>query len=812
MLTDLRFALRRLASAPAFTAFSVVTLAVGVGVTTAMYSSIYSFSWKPLAIRDASEIVTVRQMGRSATELSGPEFAELRARQTALRDLSGYVPFTASLTGHERAELVSGEAVTGGFFQLLGIRPSLGRLIQFSDDRPEGPAVVVLSDFTWRRRFGSDPDIVGKAVKLSGRPFEVIGVTPAAFRGARGFGPNPQGLWVPLSLGPGRLWNARFDLTSPTVRQIVVIGRRAPGLTNADVFSQLGPTIQRFDALAPLTQSGVQYPRQVLVRPAFERPAGGDSTIAILGLPALILLIACTNLANLALSRGASRRHEFAVRRALGATRWQVVRGQLVEGVLVCGAGALAGALLSRWMLSWLLTQFQDAFGRRIQFDAIDPQLSLPVLGAVGVCALLAFLVSSLAPSLQLSRTGERASLATDTGAGASPKWRGRANMIAVQVSASVCLFLLTSLGVRVIVREDSTAVPLGIDRVAQIDMPFNAQQRSEADGRLIVDRFIDALRRRPGMESVAVAARYQGASVTTVDQPFIPGTRDGERVWVQAETPGALRLQGVKMISGRALDERDQPGAPLSIVLGRTAGEALFRGRNGIGQDVLVRLVDLSVLQYVTKTFRVVGICEDEDSRGGNPTVYISFAQEFVHDVSILARDTKLDVDGMATVLRTTLRDIDPDVAVTYAGRPNPQLWERGAVTRIWTVFAAILATLALALSMAGLYGVLSHVVSKRTRELGLRMALGADRRRIAQLIFKDGFRPIVEGLAIGLLVGFIFRMMLQPLFKNPLASFDPITLACAVIPLTIAGLAACYLPARRAAAVEPNVALRDL
>jgi len=362
------------------------------------------------------------------------------------------------------------------------------------------------------------------------------------------------------------------------------------------------------------------------------------------------------------------------------------------------------------------------------------------------------------------------------------------------------------------VVTEDRHAVPLGINRVAAIDLGFGGQQRGEPEARRIVDRLVETMRGRTGIESVAVSAS-EIAGLTTPDLPFIPNVREGSRVKLKAVGGGGIRLNGVKMVNGRPIDARDQAGAAPSIVLGQSVATELFKTRDPIGKNVLARVFDWTAPGYTTRTFQVVGVCEEEDPSGRTaPVSYVSFGQHFQRDVSVLARGPKFTVDATATLLRTTVQDIDPDLAVTYAGAPNPERWFNIGRIRFITGIAATLATVALVLSMAGLYGVLSHVVSKRTRELGLRMALGADRSRIATLILRDGFRPIVEGLVIGLLVALIMRMMLQPLFKNPLAAFDPITLACAIVPLAIAGGIACYLPARRATRVEPSVALRDL
>jgi predicted permease len=812
---DMRFAVRRLAAARLFTLFSIGTLAIGIGVTTAMYSVTRTFSKQQVGVRAPEEVVAVQQLGKYRADFSWPEVSSLFAGQTALRETTAVTRFASALSIKGRADLVNGEAVSGTFFQMLGVQPAQGRVLRPDDDRADAPAVAVISDVTWRRRFNRDPHVVGSVVRLAGRPFEVVGVAPPSFRGVTAYGQRQQDLWVPMAVAPGSGRDSRVNLTATGNREFAVFGRLAPGVSSADVALRLTPVVQQLDVIAPVGTDGQPRARQVLVTSAFDPPRRtSDVAIIIFALPALLLLVASTNLANLSISRGASRRHEFAVRRALGATRWQLVREQLVEGAIVATVGGIAGCLVTRQLLLAGMQIARETFSAERMLSVVEPEMSPGVLLAAAGFAVVAFLTASFAPAIQLTRVNERVMLATDAGTGAPPRWRSRANLIALQICVSVCLFLLTAVGVRVIVGESRKAGPAGIDRVAQVDVPFGLQQRDESATRALVDRIVATVQRHPEVEDVALASWGGTIGLTSLERPFVPNAYDGVLAQLTVVSHSAFRLAGVTMRFGRAIDQRDGPGQPVVGVISESVARQIFKVPDATGRDLLVSLPDFSNRKMVTRAVRIIGVTDDPlDWRGHvDGAVFLPFAQTFWPNVSILAKGARIDVDAMATILRTTVHEADPDLAIALAGRANPGRWEPAARLRIMTGSAAALALAALILSMAGLYGVLSHVVARRTRELGLRMALGADRSRIVWLILKDGFRPIVEGLTIGLLAAVVVVMMLQPVFTIPIEAFDPIAFALAAGPLAIAGALACYLPARRAASVDPNVALRTL
>jgi predicted permease len=824
----LRLALRRLAQAPGFTAFSIATLALGIGVTSAIYSALLGLTQRAVGVRNPDGIVTVRQLtatdatrsGPAMTDFSGPEYVELRDGQSAFSDLAAVTRFGTSLSADGRAELVRGEAVSGNFFQTLGVRPALGRLLQPADDRPDAPPVLVLADATWRRQFNRDPAIVGRSVRLGGRPFAIVGVTPRGFNGAESDWSSER-VWAPLAVAPaGRGREFRLDLTSREARDLKVVGRLAAGVTPDAAAARIQPLVRQMDRLAPRDRSPQYRPPHPLVASAFDPPgsraSASDSLLITLALPALVLLVACTNLANLALSRNASRRHEFAVRRALGASRWRVVGEQLVEGAIVSIAGGLAGCFVAAELLAYLGRLTQDLRGTQLSAVSIAPAMDASVFVAAAGFALLAFLIASLSPAVQLTRTSDRTMLSSDTGAGVAPRWRGRSNLIALQVWVSVCLFLLTALGVRMILDEHRVGRSAALEGdVVQVDLPFDAQKRDEAASRQIADRIVRDLQARSAIDGAALRTRTGGFNMmlTPTDRPFVPKINEGQHERLVLMSPDAFRLMGVSMRFGRRFDDRDHGGQAPAIVVNESLARALFGRVDAAGAMVLGRSFDLGAWTWVTKTYQIVGVSADTFSRGRvDDVIYAPVTQHYFGGMSILARGRGLDLDETLTVVRTAIRQADPDLAVGFAGRADPERWLQAAIARFMTSGAAAIAALTLILAMTGLYGVLSHVVSRRTRELGVRMALGADRGRIVALVLRNGFRPVLEGLVLGSISAIILNFMLQPLLTNPVAGFDPLLVALAAGPLLVAASLACYLPARRASRVEPNVALRDL
>jgi predicted permease len=847
---ELRFALRRLRSAPAFTLFAVITLALGIGATTVIYSVIDAAILTPPNIRNIDYVVNLyhsdpRKGNRTDIAFSLPDYQDLRRTQTVFSALTAWLEFTQTLVANGAGEVVVGELVSGEYFKVVGVlparipgqarrRPGAGRMLQPADDVPGAPRVVVISDDIWRRRFGADPAVVGKTVRMNGHLFEVVGVAPASFRGV--FAPNiiPTRVWVPLSCIDLLREGARGgDSQDRDARWLLVKGFLKRGRTIAQAAAEVTTIGRRLDAVYPIGRDvPPQYrwtpsaTRSWVARPAADFHVNEEVDRVILPLAAavmvavgLVLLVACTNLANLMLARGASRRQELAVRLALGASRWRLVREQIVESVLVAFAGACAAIVVARLMIGYVSSvSVPLVLGFRLH---VAPSLNFSV-GLVAVAATgLALAVFGLAPALQLTRTDVRSALSADTANVAVPRWRGRRNLITGQVAVSVALLAVAALYMHQVTESSLGHAGIDLDRVALVQLDFRMQGYSEDRARRTLDQVLDLARREPGIEIAALSSGVPGATavqtadLTLPDHPFERGRYYGPGLQMVSATPGVFGALCVPIRRGRGFDERDTNQAGRVVVLSERAARTLFGATDPIGRQALMRAYLASEKRTVVEAVTVLGVAADTDSdaagRRDGAVVYVPFAQRYEPTVTIVARARRDPAMLVGRVRELALR-ADPELAILETGTGTAVAGARSVMPKMMAALGGLLGVLALALAMAGLYGVLSYIVAGRTREVGVRMALGATRPRILALVLVDGIRPVLEGLAIGFAVAGLSGLVLQPAFVRVLPAIDPVTFVLLPIPFVIAALVACYLPAHRAASVDPNVALKQL
>jgi predicted permease len=835
---------RRIRAAPGPTVFAIVTLALGIGVTVATYSVIYSGLWRPLGIVDESRVVLLGRQNspvpRSAL-VSWSDYQDFLREQRGFAGVAAWTSFGTVLVGRGSAELVEGEAVTGSYFPVLDVRAAMGRAIDPDDDRAGAPLVVVLSDATWRDQFAADPAIVGKTVKMADREFQVIGVTPPGFRGVHPDGFIARALWVPIASAPrngGPL--ARLLAYGPGSGTFTVGIRSGAGQTRATTADEITATGRRLDVSAPLPPrripgSGLQPVLRYWTGLAISDDQALNEQDAvgrlIVGLPALVLLIACTNIANLVLSRGAARRHDFAIRRALGASRFRLIREQMVEQSAIVLVGGVGGVLVARWLVriaAGIARDNLEPFLRGVRFDWT---LDAGVLVSAAVAVLLCIVVSGLVPALHLTRDSLR-SVLDQGGTAATPRWRGRANLVALQVGVSVGLFLVAVIFVRMLLddslfKRNFTVTP-GSEQVAVTTIPFGMQQRDEVTGAATVDQILQALHRSPDVTAAAVASNhpfgrtfglgnYFEVSVADPDRPFAPPANKGPGAHFTVSSPNFFAVVGTSIRFGRPFSQSDtRDSAPVAIVNEGLALD-LFGVSDVAGRPMLMQVRDRTTTAPArTTTVTIVGVMAGApiaDRTGRHDAeIHVPYAQQYVPEIAVVARAPKgrpAPVESM----RAAIKQVDPELAVTSVAAAD--LLERGPFAFIGYLASILtaLASLALGMAMAGLYGVLSHVVARRTREMGIRIAIGATASRIIIMVFRDGFRPILEGLFIGLATATVFRVFLKTAMSaKEVAPVDPIACVIAGALVTVAGALACYLPARRAASVDPNVALRVL
>lgn len=821
---DVRLAARRLRATPLFLVFAVVSLAIGIGVTTAAYSLLYTLFWKPLAVREPHRVVfiaTPTPSGRLTWPrvMSRSDFDDLRATQRSFRFLAASQPFGQTLAGPRASESVDGEAVTGDYFLTAGIEAIVGRSIRPTDDETAA-AVAVLSYRTWRIHFDSDPRIVGRVVRLGGQPFDVIGVAPRSFEGLTDFGGLNTDIWIPL-----RAWrtpnSSLPDIDDRERRRLSVIGRLAGQRSAAAASTEIATIAARLDLAYPVhsvrTAAGARpvTPRQWTVLPVNEQRTVGSEwrfTALLLGLIALVLVVACTNLANLMLARGATRQQEFAVRRALGASRWRLIRELSIESAIIAALGGIFTVVVTRGLLVMATVEVPTATGA----FAVEPHVNLSVLLVASAALLLSMMIFGLEPALQLTRANVSADLTSGSGTVGVPRSGRQRAFIRWQVAISACFFLVAAVLAKVLVAEARHDPGVDVDRLSIATVHFTPLGWDESRARRTLEAAVDLLRQDRTIESVSVSSgtpfgmiMTPHARITTPDKPFTANVRD-ETAYLISATPDIFRTLGVPIIRGRGLDWRDDATAPRVMVVSEWTARRVFGTADAVGRQMLVQ----SWGRPPTETYTIVGIARDTDSQSlmsrNTGTTYVPLAQHYEPNLAVVAR-TPGDPAATTRLLQTALRRVDPDLATGMAGAASIVLAGPFVAARIAASLATALGLLTLILAMVGLYGVQSHMVTRRTREVGLRMALGAHVTEIERMVLREGFKPVVEGVILGLVFGTIVRLGLRAFIPN-VQVVDPLAFALVPIPLCLAALLACYVPARRAARVDPNVALRHL
>jgi predicted permease len=831
-LADVLHAWRRLRRAPAFTVFSVLTLALGIGATTAIYSAVYAAVLRPPDIPHVSEVANLYHSdprggaaGMSSIALSRADFDDYRAAQTSFQFVAAWTRFRLPFSASGRSDFLIGEAVGGDYFSVVGIHASLGRAIQRDDDTPKAPPVIVLSDTLWRTRFAGDPAIVGKTVGLAGGTFEIVGVMPPAFRGVDMPNILPTAAWIPLSAAPG---TAAADLSDRGRRTVLAKGRLKPGRTMAQAQAEFTSIAHRLDLAYPIGRGiGSQFPAAYTARRWFLMPAANvkmHESLDRLARPlaatimlsvCLVLLVACTNVANLVLTRNTARGHETAVRLALGASRWRIIREHLIEAALVTVLGGAAAIVLAQVLIVRVLSSEVPVVpGLSVR---IAPAINMPVAVAALASTVLALLVFGVIPAFHGSRGSVRDAMASDGQSGSLPRWRGRRALIACQVTVSAGLVSIAVLCAQQLLAAARHDTGLDIDRLALVQVHLPPARYDEPQGRQVLDQFLDSARRLPGVESAALSSGFpvgigssRGGQVALSQDQLTGGWYD-----FMISTPEVFRTWGIPTLEGRTFDRRDTAGSEPVVVLTERLARALFPHESAVGHQIVLRDQQMAgepvpAVHVVT----VVGVVAETDSgdRGnrGNGSLYLPWTQHYQATMAVTVRtaDPAPNVDA----LKRLVNRVDPNVPIVDAETAASLGGASSLIVRVGAVASGLLGGLALILAMGGLYGVLSEAVLRRTRELGIRMALGADAYRLQRMVLVDGIRPVVVGLALGVGCGLILRVAFRPMFIRMLPAFDPILFAVVPAAFIAAALLAAYFPARYASRVDPNVALRHL
>ena len=799
---DVRYALRGMRRQPAFTAVVLATLALGLGANVAIFSIVHGVLLRPLPYAAPEGIVQLTHVAPYGS-VSEPEFMDYQRDARSLERLAAYTTRDANLTGGEEPERVQVARVSNGFFSILGLPPQLGRAFTSDDDVRHHPPVAEISYGLWQRRFGGDPHVVGSTIRLNGQVTTVVGVMPRRFAY-----PSPDvAVWVPLRLDPDSLWTRNNHY-------LQLIGRLAPGATAASASTEFNTMDRRWMREYPETYFP-QSPLGATVTPLGDALFGSTRPylIALLGAVGFVLLIACVNVANLLLARGESRRKELAIRTALGAARRRLVRQALTESALFSVLGGALGLLVAWWATRAMVALAPSSIPR---LD--DVRIDLVVLAFAVAVSLATGVLFGLIPAMRATR--DESADALKDGGKTSAHTSGARRTGGALVVAEVALAVIMLVGAGLMLRSLWTlqAVDLGFDPSHVLTMRLSLPPNDYTPARAVqyYDDLTNRVRAMPGVRAVAAAGWLPidgggGRWSIFVDGRVVKSISEAPAPQPEQVTPEYFRAMGMTIVRGRAFTDADRADAPMVAVVNEAMGRELWPGESPIGHTI-------KMFNDKAPWATIVGVVKDTRSDGIQadvpPTMFFPYAQagESAYytpfTMSLVVR-TAGDPFAVAGAVRQAARALDRNVPISSVQSMDQIVAASIAGRHFSTMLLGAFAALALALAGIGIYGVIAYGVSQRTYEIGLRMALGAQRGSVLALVMKQGMRLTLAGLAIGIVGALAVARALRSLLVG-VAPIDPLTLGVAALALAGIAAVACVLPARRAMAVAPTDALR--
>ena len=794
---DVRYGLRTLLQAPGFTAVAVLTLALGIGANSAIFSVVHAVLLEPLPYEQPERIVMVweRWLKRGVNgSVTAPNFVDWREGNEVFVNLAGWRRQSVTLTGVDQPERIPGVLASAALFPLLGIEAKLGRTFLPEEEQPGRHRVVVLGHGLWQRRFGANPAIVGTAVTLNAEPYTVVGVMPEGFQFPAGVD-----LWTPLAL------DAR-QLSYTGAHVIQVAGRLKPGITLEQAQAGMNALARRIEPQRPHSNSGWG----VALVPLHEQLVSGvrQGLWVLLGAVGFVLLIACANVANLLLTRAAARGREVAIRAALGAGRWRLVQQLLTESVLLAWLGGSLGLLLSLWGMETLV-RFAPVGLPRIG----DVRMNGWVLGFTAVASLLTGALFGLAPALRASR----ADLTGSMRAALSAKSRLPVSGFLVVCETALALMLLIGAGLLIRSFARLQVVRPGFDSrgvlTAQIDLPearYSGGARQSAFWR-------DALERVAALPGVRAAGIVSGLPLTGPHNSMVitiegrPPLEPSQMpfAFYKVASPDYFRALGVPLVRGRLFTERDVPGAPRVMLINDTMARRYWPGEDPVGKRLKL---DNGEPEWV----EVVGILGDvrqlalESEPGAEMYIPVRQVPEsFFPAMTMVVRSDGVPPESLMTAVTGVAQKLDPNVPV-YNLRTMDEILARSMASRRFSLgLLGLFAGIAMGLAAVGIYGVMAYSVSRRTHEIGIRMALGARGSDVLRLVVVESMGLTLAGIALGMAGAWaLTRLLAGGLYG--VSPTDPATFVVVALLLAVVALVASYLPARRASRVDPLTALR--
>jgi predicted permease len=807
LLLDLRLALRRLRHSGGFACVAIVTLTLGIGANTAVFSVINQVALRPLPVARSGELISLNQSlgGNLFPTLSYPNYRDIRDRNNVLSGLVAYRILPASLGIRGNSRRLWGYLVTGNYFELLGVHAARGRLLTPADDlHPGAHPVAVLSYTCWQQHFGGDPSAVGRTVKFNGMDFTILGIAPQGFFGTELY--YAPEVFFPMMMQK-QLEGGSGNLDSRSVGNCFVVGRRKPGVTTEQAQAGVSAVARRLAEEYPADDAGMKV---VVTRTGL---AGGyirgpvlAFASALFAISCLVLLVACTNLASMLLARASDRRKETAVSLALGASRGRLIRQLLTESVVVAAAGGIGGGILTLWILD-ALSQWHPPIEFPIRLT-VQPDVRVflfTLLASLGTT-----LVFGLAPALQATKTDLLSALKNEAITERWRSWHLRDYLVAAQVAISVLLMVCSVLVVRSLQR--ALKAPIGYNPNGAVTASFdlNLQGYSEERGREFERRLLDKVRTLPGIESAALIDSLPLALNVSSDSIYVEGrppvkTGDAPVAYLYDVSPDYFRTMETPLLQGREFDARDRKDGNRVAIVNRAFVRQLLRTDQPLGKRFRTKADG--------KPIEIVGVAADGKylslNESPQPAFWTPLEIWYSPNASIVAR-TKVNASQALGQIRQAARELDPTLALFGEGTMTSQLALALFPAQIAASALGGFGLLAAILAATGIYGTMAYAVARRTREIGIRMAIGADQGQVLRVVARRALTLIGCGTVLGLGSAFLAGRLLGQLLYG-IEPTDPGTFVTVFLLILGISCLACWIPARRAVQVDPLAALRQ-
>ncbi|HKQ90374.1 MAG TPA: ABC transporter permease [Blastocatellia bacterium] len=804
LLQDLRYGARMLWKNPGFTLIAVITLSLGIGANTAIFSVIDALMLRPLSFREPDNLFQVWETdvkhGYNEMDAAYPNFADWRDQNQVFEQIAIYSNGTYNLTGAAEPERIQGAIVSPTFFPLLGVKPMLGRVFLPEEDHPKKVFSVVMSERLWRRRFNSDPQIIGRNISIDLESFIVIGVVPNILDLAEL--PNDTDLWMPISHGYG------FD--NRRGHGYLVMARLKQGVTR----EQAQADIDRIAGSLAMRHPDSNTSHGVKLVPLQEQIVGDFklALLALLGAVLFVLLIASANVANMLLARAADRQKEISIRAALGAGRFRLIRQLLAESLLLAGLGGGGGLLLAVWGV-YLLVTFGPAELPRAGDVAVDGR----ALGFTLAVSLLTGIIFGLAPALQASRPDLNEALKDGRrgATGSAGQRRMRSLLVVSEIALSLVLLVGAGLLMKSFLKLQAVDPGFNPNNMLTMRVSMEGPNYEKVESRIVFhDQLLDKIKALPGVQSAGARYRiplapddgYANLAFAVEGRLTDPANRP--TAFYNTVSPELFRTMEIPLSKGRPFNAHDDQKAQKVIIINETLTRRYFPGEDPIGKRMTLEDENPKEEDWAT----IVGVVKDTKplTMDGKPApeMYMPFAQQPGRSMALMIRTTNKP-ESVAAAVRHSVQALDRNQLVYGVRTFERVVAESVATPRFRASLIGVFAVVALILAMVGVYGVMSYAVTQRTREIGIRMALGAEPRDALKMVMKQGAKLAVAGVAIGSGGAAALTWLIEGLLFDVRAA-DPATFVAAPLLLAGAALLACYLPARRATKVEPIVALR--